>query len=74
MIRNQVSHTFRHIDEIGLERAVIQLAILQFLDPVQSALPLGLSVGRVDVKGVRLEFRAYKFIDGSINVGRITAG
>ncbi len=72
--QNQVSHTFRHIDEIGLERVIVRFAILQFLEPVQSTLPLGLTVGSVEAKGVRLDFRAYKFIDGTINVGRINPG
>ena len=39
---------------------------------METGLPQGSYTGNIQVKGVRLEFRAFKFSDGNIHVGRIT--
>lgn len=69
---NQISHTFRHTDAEGLQRAEVRAAVSAHLYAMQADLPEGGCAGDVQVKGVRLEFRAYKFRDGNIHVGRIT--
>lgn len=69
---NQISHTFRHTDAVGLDQLEVRLAILAHLQLMEDAMPVGAYTGNVQVKGASLEYRAYRFNDGIINVGRIT--
>jgi hypothetical protein len=73
---NQISHTFRHTDDLGLDRAEVMDAIRADL---QSNLPFTvrppkdvLFVGRVTVGGIQLQYHAYPINEGLVNVGRIT--
>ena len=68
---NQVHHTFRHIDEAGLNRGEVSQAIRQDLGTTNK-LPQGLNRGTIQVQDKVLEYRAFKFNDGTVNVGRIT--
>jgi hypothetical protein len=69
---NQVRHTFRHVDRLGLDRNEVSDAIRADLarrEPV----PAGrLVAGYTTVRGMRLEYRAFRVSEGTINVGRIT--
>jgi hypothetical protein len=72
---NQISHTFRHTDRLGLDRAEVVDAIRADLQPY---LPLSmrpsdaLFVGKVTVGGSELQYHAYPVNEGLVNVGRIT--
>ena len=69
---NQVSHTFRHVETAGLPKSEVERAVETRLRSIASELPEGAHTGEVLVKGIHLEFRAYKFSNGDIHVGRIT--
>jgi hypothetical protein len=71
-VKNQVSHTFRHVEEAGFNRKVVQDVITQDLLKVAKSWPNGQYNGSVAVNGVRLDYSAFKLPDGTINVGRIT--
>jgi hypothetical protein len=69
---NQVSHAFRHVDAIGLERAAVQSAVEKHLPTVVSQLQPGKPLNQIiEVAGQRLQYTAYLLKDGIINVGRI---
>ncbi|MDN3575700.1 hypothetical protein QWZ03_02810 [Chitinimonas viridis] len=69
---NQEYHTFLHIEKAGLDRSAVQDAIKGDLSKVGNSLKEGLYNGRVNVNGTQVDYAAYKFSDGTINVGRIT--
>jgi len=69
---NQKFHTFRHVDEAGLDREAVRDSIKQDLSKVGKSLKDGPYNGRVNVNGTQVDYVAYKFSDGTINVGRIT--
>jgi hypothetical protein len=70
-VANQFSHSFRHIDKLGLDRAEVMEAIRRDL---RSHLPLAarLLVGTVTVREVELKYHAYAISEDVVNVGRIT--
>lgn len=67
---NQRSHTFRYIVDAGLDRIAVQQAIE--LDLQSVSLLEGLNKGKLEFSGMVLHYHAFRFADGSINVGRIT--
>lgn len=69
---NQESHAFRHVDKAGLDRGAVRDAIKEDLSKVGNSLKDGLYNGRVNVNGTQVDYAAYKFSDGTINVGRIS--
>jgi len=69
---NQSYHTFRHVEEAGIDKQAAENAITNDLAGKQASLPQGLTTGQVNVEGRVLRYSAYKFPDGTINVGRIT--
>jgi RHS repeat-associated protein len=72
-VENQITHTFRHLDEAGIDRQAVSDAITQDLTPIKQSLPEGqLYKGTVDVNGTRIDYNAFKLPNGKINVGRIT--
>jgi len=72
MDENQVRHTFRHTDRLGLDRGAISASIRADLAR-QGPILLGANMtGNVSVGGVTLEYRAFALADGTINFGRIT--
>jgi uncharacterized protein RhaS with RHS repeats len=71
-VANQVAHTFRHVDELGLNRGTVMTAVQQHLQTVASQLTPGKSLNQiVEVEGVRLQYTAYQLANGVVNVGRI---
>jgi hypothetical protein len=50
----------------------VEEAVRDALAGKEDALPQGLTKGEVNVGGRTLDYHAYKFPDGTINVGRIT--
>jgi RHS repeat-associated protein len=69
---SQDYHTFRHVEDAGIDKQAAEKAIRQDLAGRESSLPQGLTKGHVTVGGKTLEYNAYKLPDGTINVGRIT--
>jgi RHS repeat-associated protein len=69
---NQDYHTFRHVEDAGIDKNAAEQAIRQDLAGKESSLPQGLTKGSVNVGGKTLDYHAYKLPDGTINVGRIT--
>jgi hypothetical protein len=72
---NQVYHTFRHTDWLGLDWDEVMEAICADLE---SHLPLSVPpsrnaprIGCVTVNGVRLEYHAHPISEGLVNVGSI---
>jgi RHS repeat-associated protein len=69
---NQVEHAFRHIDEIGLDRAEVQAAVEQHLQSAASLLQPGKPLNQIiEVTGQRIQYTAFLINNGVINVGRI---
>ena len=69
---NQAYHTFRHVEEAGIDTQAAENAIRNDLAGKGFSLPQGRTTGQVYVQGRVLQYNAYKFPDGTINVGRIT--
>ena len=69
---NQDYHTFRHIEEAGLDKKAVRQAIEKDLSGVKDSLPNGLKKGTVTVGGKTVDYHAFKLSSGVINVGRIT--
>jgi hypothetical protein len=69
---NQAYHTFRHVEEAGIDTQAAENAIRNDLAGKRASLPQGRTTGQVYVQGRVLQYNAYKFPDGTINVGRIT--
>lgn len=68
----QERHTFRHCVGAALDTAEVLRLVSQDLESRWELLNAGLFAGQVMCAGVLLEYRALKFADGTINVGRIT--
>ena len=71
-VENQISHTFRHIESIGLDKNIVKDAISSDLKKIASSASMSPYNGFVIVNGIRLDYVAYRLPDGTINVGRIT--
>jgi filamentous hemagglutinin len=69
---NQVHHTFRHTEQLGLDRFAVATAIQADLARQGPVSPGANITGNVIVDGVTLEYRAFGLADGTVNVGRIT--
>lgn len=71
-VANQISHTFRHTDALGLNRPSVQSAVENHLRGVASQVVAGKPFNQIiEVGGQRIQYTAYKLSDGTINVGRI---
>ena len=69
---NQVHHTCRHTDALGLDRAVVQIGVQTHLKTVASQIiPGKLSSQFIEISGQQIQYNAFKLPDGTINVGRI---
>jgi autotransporter translocation and assembly factor TamB len=69
---NQVQHTFRHTDQLGLDRNAVSNAIRVDLARQGPASPGANITGNISVSGITIEYRAFALADVTINVGRIT--
>lgn len=69
---NQMYHTFRHTDMLGLNRTVVKSAIETHLTKISSQIAPGKPVNQIiEVAGQRIQYTAFKFEDGTIHIGRI---
>jgi hypothetical protein len=69
---NQIYHAFRHIDDMGLDRNVVQKTIEADIKKVLESKEI-LKPKILEVNGQKIEYHPYKLPDGTINVGRINA-
>jgi|GEM_PF-5247616 len=71
-VDNQVSHTFRHTDALGLDRDLVSSAVETHLRRNTSKILDGKPLNQIiEVSGQRIQYTAFKLDNGTINVGRI---
>jgi len=69
---NQVSHAFRHTDALGLDREVVKSAVETHFRGVSANVVAGKPFNQIiEVAGQKIQYTAFKFQDGMINIGRI---
>jgi len=69
---NQVHHAFRHTDQMGLDRSVVQSTIRSHLGQVHGQIQTGQPFNQViRISGMNVQYTAFRLESGSINVGRI---
>ena len=69
---NQVYHTFRHVDEMGLDRTMVQEAVRNNIGAMSSQIVPGKPfIQIITVDGQKIQYNAYMLPNGTINVGRI---
>jgi len=69
---NQIYHAFRHTDELGLDRTLVQSSIEMDIRTVSSQIVSGKPFNQViEVAGKKIQYTAFKLSDGTINIGRI---
>ncbi|MGL5784630.1 MAG: hypothetical protein ACRCYZ_04105 [Alphaproteobacteria bacterium] len=73
-VENQIKHTFRHVEAAGLNKDIIRNAIQKNLLKIADKLPSGHYNGSVAIKNKTIQYSAFKFDSGVVNVGRITLG
>jgi RHS repeat-associated protein len=71
-VSNQVYHTFRHTNQLGLSQAAVTSAVQTDLRTIARGIQLGQAINRViTVGGQNLQYTVFKLSDGTLNVGRI---
>jgi hypothetical protein len=71
---NQVYHTFRHVEGIGMSASSVSRAVTSDLAKVAKSVAPGSGVRRtIAIGSIRVEYRAFKLPNGSMNVGSIFA-
>lgn len=69
---NQIYHTFRHTDALGLDRSLVKSSIETHFKSVSSQVVQGSPFNQIiNVSGQRLQYTAFKLPDGTFNIGRI---
>lgn len=69
---NQIYHTFRHVEKMGLDKTIVQSAIMKHFQTVYKEIKTGESLNKViTVQGQQIQYSAYRLSDGTINIGRI---
>ena len=69
---NQVYHTFRHTDALGLDRSVVQSMIRTHFETVSSQVVAGRPFNQIiRIGGRNIQYTAFKLSDGTFNIGRI---
>ena len=71
---NQVHHTFRHVDDMGLNRNMVRSSVINVLKRI-SNFPVGKPVNRIiNVSGDKLQYTVFKRLENGeyiYNIGRI---
>jgi RHS repeat-associated protein len=71
-VPNQITHATRHIDgKVNVD--AVKTAIKDDLSKINATLAPGRNVSSVTVEGVKVDYTAFKSVDGAINVGRMTS-
>lgn len=70
--KNQEYHTFRHTNDLGLNRELVQTSVEIHLKTVSSQITTGKPFNQIiEIGGQKIQYTAFKFPDGTINIGRI---
>jgi hypothetical protein len=71
-VENQISHAFRHVEEMGLTRGSVTSAIMEHLPSVISKIPTGRPLNSIiTVAGKEIQYTAFRLSDNLINIRRI---
>ncbi|MDR1505406.1 MAG: hypothetical protein LBT43_23410 [Prevotella sp.] len=71
-VSNQVYHTFRHTNQLGLSQAAVTSAVQADLRTIAGGIQSGQAINRViTVGGQNLQYTVFKLPNGTFNVGRI---
>jgi hypothetical protein len=69
---NQVNHTFRHADALGLDRSLVQSTVQSHFKTVSSQVVARKPFNQIiEIGGKKFQYTAYKLSDGTFNIGRI---
>ncbi len=69
---NQIYHTFRHIDKLGLDRKLVQTTIQNHFKPLSSQVVAGKPFNQIiEVSGQKIQYTIFKLNNGTFNIGRI---
>lgn len=69
---NQVHHTFRHIDALGLDRSLVQSMIQNHFRTVSSQVVAGRPFNQIiTIGGRNIQYTVFKLPNGVFNIGRI---
>lgn len=69
---NQISHAFRHTDELGLSRPMVQSSIQSHFKSVYSQVVVGKPFNQIiEIGGQKIQYTAFKLPNGVFNIGRI---
>ena len=69
---NQIYHTFRHTDALGLERPLVQTTIQNYFEKVFTQVIVGKPFNQtIEIGGKRIQYTVFKLSDGTFNIGRI---
>jgi RHS repeat-associated protein len=70
---NQIFHTFRHVEKIGLTKEAVKKAVTESLKNSASQIKTGKTFNKtINVGSKKITYSAHKLPSGEINVGRIT--
>ena len=71
---NQIYHTFRHVDDLGISRYLVHNSIVTDLKNISSTIKVGQAINRtIIVEGQELQYTVFKLNNNELNVGRIHA-
>ncbi len=69
---NQIHHTFRHTDALGLDRSLVQSTVQDHFKKVSSQVASGKPLNQIiEIAGQEIQYTAFKLSDGTFNIGRI---
>jgi len=69
---NQIYHVFRHTDELGSDRSLVESAVRNHFETVSSQVIVGKPFNQIiEIGGQKIQYTAFKLSDGTFNIGRI---
>ncbi|MFV0291022.1 MAG: RHS repeat domain-containing protein [Mangrovibacterium sp.] len=69
---NQVYHAFRHTDELGLDKSLVQSTVQNHFKTVSAQVVMGKPFNQIiEIGGQKIQYTAFKLSDGTFNIGRI---
>lgn len=70
--KNQTYHTFRHTDNLGLNRMLVKSSVHSHFKTVSSQVVNGKPLNQIIlIGGEKIQYTVYKLSDGTFNIGRI---
>ncbi|MFZ6663660.1 hypothetical protein [Peijinzhouia sedimentorum] len=69
---DQINHTFRHTDKLGLSRMIVKSSVEKNLKSISHKILTGKPFNQtIKISGKRVQYTAFKLENGTINIGRI---